>query len=72
MLDDIYEITTYRSEKGYADHRHPDNITWGKTIEEDLSRRDFTINAIALNGKTIIDPYNGQKDIEAKNHPRRG
>ncbi|MEK7119913.1 MAG: CCA tRNA nucleotidyltransferase, partial [Patescibacteria group bacterium] len=66
MLDDIYEITTYRSEKGYADHRHPDNITWGKTIEEDLSRRDFTINAIALNGKTIIDPYNGQKDIEAK------
>ena len=66
MLDDIYEITTYRSEKGYADHRHPDNMTWGKTIEEDLSRRDFTINAIALNGKTIIDPYNGQKDIEAK------
>ena len=66
MLDDIYEITTYRSEKRYADHRHPDNITWGKTIEEDLSRRDFTINAIALNGKTIIDPYNGQKDIEAK------
>ena len=66
MLDDIYEITTYRSEKGYADHRHPDNMTWGKTIEEDLSRRDFTINAIALNGKTIIDPYNGQKDLEAK------
>lgn len=65
-VSDIYEITTYRSEKGYADHRHPDNITWGKTIEEDLSRRDFTINAIALNGKTIIDPYNGQKDLEAK------
>ncbi len=63
---DIYEITTYRSEGGYSDRRHPDHVTWGKTIEEDLSRRDFTINAIAWNGQTIIDPYGGQKDIEAK------
>ena len=66
MPDDIFEITTYRSEKGYADHRHPDKITWGKTLEEDLSRRDFTINAIAFDGKTIIDPYDGQKDITEK------
>ena len=64
--EDIYEITTYRSEKEYTDFRHPDNISWGKTIEEDLSRRDFTINAIAFDGKIIIDPYDGQKDLERK------
>jgi putative nucleotidyltransferase with HDIG domain len=65
-LADIFEITTYRSEKGYTDNRHPDIVTWGKTIEEDLSRRDFTINAIAYNGKTFIDPYNGREDIANK------
>jgi len=64
--EDIYEITTYRSEKGYTDHRHPDKIAWGKTLEEDLSRRDFTINAIACDGKTIIDPYHGQEDLKNK------
>lgn len=63
---DIYEITTFRSEQGYNDHRHPDTITWGKSLIEDLSRRDFTINAIAYDGKTLTDPYNGQKDLEAK------
>ncbi|MBI3956073.1 HD domain-containing protein [Candidatus Gottesmanbacteria bacterium] len=65
-IEDIYEVTTYRSEGGYTDRRHPDTIAWGKTIEEDLARRDFTINAIATNGKTLIDPYDGQKDIKAK------
>ena len=59
----IYEITTYRTEHGYTDKRHPDKISWGKTIEEDLSRRDFTINAIAYNGDQIIDPFGGQEDI---------
>lgn len=63
---DIYEVTTYRSEHGYADHRHPDAVTWGKTLEEDLSRRDFTINAIAFDGKTFKDPFKGQEDITAK------
>ena len=63
---DIYEVTTYRSEKGYTDRRHPDAITWGKTIEEDLARRDFTINAIASDGQKLIDPYDGQKDLESK------
>lgn len=43
-----FEITTYRSEGIYSDHRHPDRINWGKTVEEDLKRRDFTINAMAL------------------------
>ena len=64
--DDIYEVTTYRSEKGYKDHRHPDKIIWGTTLKEDLSRRDFTINAIATDGKSIIDPYHGQKDLSDK------
>lgn len=65
-VEDIYEVTTYRSEKGYTDHRHPDKILWGNTLEEDLSRRDFTINAIATDGKTIIDPYHGQQDLAGK------
>ena len=63
---DVYEITTYRSEKGYKDHRHPDVVLWGETLEEDLSRRDFTINAIAFDGKTVIDPYHGQEDLKNK------
>ncbi len=64
--EDIYEITTYRSEKGYKDHRHPDVVLWGDTLEEDLSRRDVTINAIAWDGETLIDPYQGQEDIKNK------
>jgi tRNA nucleotidyltransferase (CCA-adding enzyme) len=65
-LEDIFEITTYRSEEGYADKRHPDKLVWGKNLNEDLSRRDFTINAIATNGQTIIDPYDGQIDLKNK------
>lgn len=42
------QVTTYRSEDEYSDSRHPDKVVWGKTLEEDLSRRDFTINAMAL------------------------
>src|SRR3990167_2840772 len=45
---EIYEITTFRTEQGYTDRRHPDKVVWGKTLEEDLARRDFTINAMAL------------------------
>lgn len=66
----IYEITTFRKEIGYTDRRRPDKVVWGKTIEEDLVRRDFTINAMALRfaqGKpSIIDLHGGQKDIKAK------
>jgi len=65
--DDIFEITTFRTEKGYSDARHPDEIKWGKTLEEDLQRRDFTINAIALDwDKKIIDLYEGQADLKNK------
>lgn len=48
QVDKNFEITTYRSEGLYSDHRRPDQVTWGKTIEEDLQRRDFTMNALAL------------------------
>lgn len=63
--NDIFEITPFRTEGKYSDTRHPDVVTWAKTIQEDLSRRDFTINAIALD-KVILDPYDGQKDIQNK------
>src|SRR3972149_10583146 len=46
--ENIVEITTFRTEHGFSDKRRPDKVIWGKTIKEDLSRRDFTINAIAL------------------------
>ncbi len=70
-LKDEYplEITTFRTESGYVNARHPEKVEWGKSIEEDLSRRDFTMNAIAatIELKTeYVDPYNGLKDIEKK------
>lgn len=65
-VTEIFEVTTYRSEQGYTDRRHPDTVTWGKTVEEDLARRDFTINAIATDGTTVIDPFGGREDIERK------
>jgi len=67
MVDKLpFEVTPFRKEGEYNDQRHPDKIEWAKTIEEDLSRRDFTINAIAFDGKNIVDPYNGQDDIKRK------
>ena len=65
-IEDIYEITTFRSEKGYKDHRHPDEVLWGETLEEDLARRDLTINAITYDGEKIIDPFQGQADLKNK------
>ena len=69
----VVEVTTYRTELGFSNKRHPDKVAWGKTIEEDLSRRDFTINAIALRfpkdkqaEPEFIDPYDGQTDIKNK------
>ena len=62
------EVTTFRTESDYSDGRHPDKVVYAATIQEDLSRRDFTMNAIAVNlanGK-IVDPFEGQKDIKKK------
>lgn len=60
------EVTTFRTEAGYSDGRHPDSINYAATIEEDLARRDFTMNAIAasLEDGSIVDPYGGQEDIK--------
>lgn len=62
------EVTTFRTESDYSDGRHPDKIEYAATIEEDLSRRDFTMNAIAVNLKdgNIVDPFHGEKDIKDK------
>lgn len=69
---DIVEVTTYRTEESYSDTRHPDKVAWGNSLEEDLARRDFTINAMALRflkGRldlTPVDPYGGQNDLKSK------
>ena len=64
----VVEVTPYRVESGYSDFRRPDNVTFSKNIEDDLKRRDFTINAIAydIEKKKIIDLYKGQEDIKDK------
>ena len=62
----LFEVTTFRKEDLYEDRRHPKKIEWAKTLQEDLARRDFTINAIASDGKEIIDPYGGQKHLKEK------
>lgn len=69
-----YEITTFRKDIGYSDKRHPDKVVWGKTLEDDLARRDLTINAMALTTTSpsaphslhLIDPFGGQKDLQDK------
>ena len=60
-----YEVTTYRSEGKYLDNRHPESVQFAKTLREDLSRRDFTINALAqsLDGE-ITDLYGGKSDLQ--------
>jgi len=64
----VIEVTPYRTETGYSDKRRPDAVEFGQSLEDDLARRDFTINAIALDDSKghLVDPYKGQKDIEAK------
>ncbi len=62
----IFEVTTFRKESDYKDKRHPTYIEWADTIEEDLGRRDFTINALSYDGKNIVDPYKGGEDLKNK------
>ncbi len=65
--DGIVEVTTYRLEAKYSDKRHPDAVKYAKTLEEDLSRRDFTINAMAMGlDKKVIDPFDGQANLKKK------
>ena len=62
-----YEITTFRTESGYQDFRRPDHVTFVQNLDEDLKRRDFTINALAMDMHgNIVDLFNGIEDL--KNH----
>ncbi len=75
--EEVYEITTYRTEWGYSDKRRPDEVKWGNKLEEDLKRREFTISAFVIgpilkkgkwDGKSleIIDLFKGQEDFKKK------
>lgn len=61
----LFEVTTYRIDGDYSDSRHPDTVTYTRSLPEDLARRDFTINAIAFDPVTrrIVDPHDGRGDI---------
>lgn len=62
----VYEITTFRTEGGYQDSRHPDWVKFVSAVEEDLSRRDFTVNAMAYSpDKGYIDPFGGREDLKS-------
>lgn len=62
-----YEVTTYRTEEGYEDFRRPDDVTFVRDIKLDLARRDFTMNAIAMDRHgNLVDPYHGREAIERK------
>ena len=58
------EITTYRVDGPYFDARHPGSVSFSATIDDDVSRRDFTINAMAYDGETLLDRFGGQRDLE--------
>jgi len=62
---DVVEITTFRTEGAYLDNRHPEWVEFVPSVEEDLARRDFTVNAMAWSPKRgFADPFGGQKDLE--------
>lgn len=62
---EIYEITTFRTEGAYADNRHPDWVTFVSDIEQDLARRDFTVNAMAYSPtRGFADPFGGRQDLK--------
>ena len=66
-----YEITTFRRDVSYSDHRHPDSVEFGRSIEEDLARRDFTVNAMAWGGlpedePAFVDPHDGRGDLSRR------
>lgn len=62
-----YEITTYRVDGDYSDHRHPDSVTFVSDLREDLARRDFTVNAMAYHPeKGLVDPFHGADDLRQR------
>lgn len=61
-----FEITSFRSESTYKDRRHPEKISFSDSIDEDLKRRDFTINAMAFRNGELIDLFGGKKDLQDK------
>lgn len=65
LINEI-EVTTYRVEEDYSDKRHPDTVKFTSSLEEDLARRDFTINAMAFDGEKIVDLFGGQEDLKNK------
>lgn len=67
VIEDMtFEVTTYRADGVYLDARHPDSVSFVRSIEEDLTRRDFTMNALAYHpARGLLDPYSGLKDIRA-------
>lgn len=66
MGEESFEVTTYRLDGDYTDHRRPDRVDFTKSLTEDLKRRDFTINAMAYNPEEgVVDLFEGQKDLEA-------
>lgn len=68
LLDgEIFEVTTFRKDGAYKDNRHPESITFSSSIEEDLARRDFTVNALAYNEKNgLVDCFDGISDLKNK------
>jgi len=64
----VVEVTPYRSESGYSDARRPDSVTFGVSLEDDLTRRDFTVNAIAyrIKDNMLVDHFEGQNDVKDK------
>jgi len=64
---EVYEVTTYRIDGEYSDNRHPDKVVFSDKLTDDLSRRDFTVNAIAISSDmTYCDPFDGISDIEKR------
>lgn len=63
----LYELTTYRTDGEYADSRRPDKVEFVRSLEQDLQRRDFTVNAMAMDRSgRLIDPFGGQADLQRK------
>ncbi len=61
----LCEVTTYRLDGAYSDHRRPDTVRFTRSLKEDLARRDFTINAMAMDAAgRVTDPFGGRRDLD--------